>query len=263
MPAARYSVSVFFPAYNDEASIARMVRDALAVLPSLTDEYEVIVINDGSTDGTGAVLNELAEASPSVRVIHHELNKGYGAALRSGFKSAKKDLVFYTDGDGQYDAREMTALFPLMRDGIDVVNGYKISRSDARHRKVMGAIYNRLARLMFRVPIRDVDCDFRLIRRRALEGVELTSSSGTICVEMISKLRAAGCAFAETPVHHYPREHGASQFFTAPRVARTALDFLRLWLKIAAPRPSAPRKPAQTAGQKNAPVAEKNPTSLE
>ena len=237
------SVSVFFPAYNDEKTIAGLVKDALAVLPTLTDDYEVIVVNDGSTDGTGVVLDKLAETLPHLRVIHHNGNKGYGAALRTGFANAGKDLIFYTDGDGQYDAREMTILFPLMGDGIAVVNGYKIKRSDRRRRKVIGAVYNRLARLMFRIPIRDVDCDFRLIRRRAIEQVELVSASGMICVEMIRKLHASGCAFAEVPVHHYPRTFGESQFFTIPSIARTAFDFFHLWLKIVARRPFAPDSP--------------------
>lgn len=232
-----HSVSVFFPAFNDEGTIASLVRDALAVLQTLTDDYEVIVVNDGSTDGTGAVLDGLAATLPNVRAIHHAGNKGYGAALRTGFGNATKDLIFYTDGDGQYDVREMATLFPLMKEGVDVVNGYKIKRADRRRRKVLGGIYNQLARLMFSVPIRDIDCDFRLIRRRAIEQVELTSSSGIICVEMIRKLHAAGCAFVETPVHHYPRAYGESQFFTTRRVTRTAFDFMVLWLKIVARRP--------------------------
>ncbi len=257
MPLSSHSVSVFFPAYNDEGTIAKMVMDALAVLPNLTDDYEIIVINDGSTDETGAVLNKLAETLSCLRVINHDGNKGYGAALRTGFDQASKDLIFYTDGDGQYDARAMTVLFPLMRDGVDVVNGYKIKRSDNLRRKVLGAVYNQLARFMFRVPIRDVDCDFRLIRRRAIEQVELVSSSGIICVEMVRKLHAAGCVFAETPVHHYPRTHGESQFFTLPRVARTALDFFLLWVKIVALRPFASDSPRQIAKPEKPSVAEK------
>lgn len=263
MPLSSHSVSVFFPAYNDEGTIAKMVMDALAVLPNLTDDYEIIVINDGSTDETGAVLNKLAETLSCLRVINHDGNKGYGAALRTGFDQASKDLIFYTDGDGQYDARAMTVLFPLMRDGVDVVNGYKIKRSDNLRRKVLGAVYNQLALFMFRVPIRDVDCDFRLIRRRAIEEVELVSSSGIICVEMIRKLHAARCVFAETPVHHYPRTYGESQFFTLPRVARTALDFFLLWVKIVALQPFTSRPPRQIAKQeKPISVAEKDRTPL-
>jgi glycosyltransferase involved in cell wall biosynthesis len=225
-------ISVFFPAYNDEASIASLVNDALAVLPSLTDDFEVIVVDDGSTDNTAAVLDELARADGRVRVVRHESNRGYGGALRTGFASATKQLVFYTDGDGQYDVREITLLRPLLTEGVDIVNGYKIKRADVWQRRALGAAYNRLAHLLFSIPIRDVDCDFRLIRRRAVEAVELVSSSGSICVELVYKLHRAGCVFAEVPVHHYPRAHGRSQFFTLRRVGRTALDLLSLRLLV-------------------------------
>ncbi len=226
------TMSVFFPAFNDEGSIARLVDEALEILPRITNDYEVIVVNDGSSDGTAAVLEEMVNKSPRLRVIHHQRNRGYGGALRSGFENATKDLVFYTDGDGQYDVREMTRLLPLMSDEVDIVNGYKIRRSDNRRRIVLGAIYKFLAKRMFGLPIRDVDCDFRLMRREAIQSVSLTSTSGVVCTEMVYKLRAAGYRFTETPVHHYPRLHGQSQFFTLPRVARTGYDFFRLWLKL-------------------------------
>lgn len=228
-------VSVFFPAYNDEGSIAGLVGDALAVLPGLTEDFEVIVVNDGSTDGTAAVLEELARSDSHVRVVHHESNRGYGGALRTGFASASKELVFYTDGDGQYDVRELAQLWPLLGEGVDIVNGYKLQRADGWQRKAIGAVYNGLAHLLFSIPIRDVDCDFRLLRRRAVEQVDLLSSSGSICVELVHKLHRAGCVFAEAPVRHRPRAHGRSQFFTPRRVVRTALDLLSLWLKVAAP----------------------------
>lgn len=228
-------ISVFFPAYNDEASIGGLVGEALALLPRLTDDFEVIVVNDGSTDGTGAVLDGLARADPRLRVVHHEFNRGYGAALRTGFASATKELVFYTDGDGQYDVRELLLLRPLLAAEVDIVNGYKVQRADGWQRKAIGAAYNGLAHLLFSIPIRDVDCDFRLIRRRAVERVGLVSSSGSICVELVHKLHRAGCVFAEFPVQHRPRVHGRSQFFTLRRVSRTALDLLSLWLRVAAP----------------------------
>ncbi len=232
MPHFVGSISIFFPAFNDVGTIAGLVAEALAVLPTLTDDYEVLVVNDGSTDETPQVLNELARASPRVKVIHHASNQGYGAALRTGFKHSRKDLIFYTDGDGQYNVREITHLHPLLTKAVDVVNGYKIRRADGRRRRLLGALYNQSARLLFSLPIRDVDCDFRLLRRRVLQRIELCSSSGVICVELVRKLHAAGCVFAETGVHHYPRVHGQSQFFTPRRVARTALDFFFLWSKI-------------------------------
>src|SRR6185503_15047555 len=184
----RPGISVFFPAYNDEATIGTLVREALNVLPTLTDDFEVIVVDDGSTDGTRAQLDALAESEREVRVIHHSRNEGYGAALRSGFASAQKDLIFYTDGDGQYDVFELLVLYPLLTSEVDVVNGFKIKRADSRQRKVLGGLYNSLARLFFLLPIRDVDCDFRLIRRSAVAPVKLTVTSGAICVQLIHQL---------------------------------------------------------------------------
>lgn len=227
-------ISVFFPAFNDEKTIGALVSEALNLLPTLTDDYEVVVINDGSVDSTQEVLEELARGSQHMKIVRHEHNLGYGAALRSGFTHASKELIFYTDGDGQYDLTEMPKLLPLMTTDCDVVNGYKISRSDAAYRKIVGAVYNRLARLFFRLPIRDVDCDFRLIKRNALRSIDLTSSGGAICIELIFKLRRSGCTFAEIPVHHHARAHGRSQFFTPRRVAHTARDFCMLWLRLVA-----------------------------
>lgn len=227
-----YGLSVFFPAFNDEDSIAMLIHEAMEVALRITNDYEVIVVNDGSSDGTATVLNDLASREPRLRVIHHARNRGYGGALRSGFESATKDLIFYTDGDGQYDVREMANLVPLMVEDVEVVNGYKIKRSDNRRRIVMGAVYKFLARWMFGLPIRDVDCDFRLMRREAVQSLTLTSTSGVICTEMVYKLSRAGRRFAETPVHHYPRLHGQSQFFTLRRVAKTGYDFFKLWLKL-------------------------------
>jgi glycosyltransferase involved in cell wall biosynthesis len=226
------SITVFFPAYNDEGSIGALVLSALDILPRLTDDFEVLVINDGSTDGTLEVLEGLARTHARVRVISHEINLGYGAALRTGFSHAAKELIFYTDGDGQYDVRELLNLHALLTPMVDVVNGYKKGRADARHRKLLGGAYNRLAHLLFRLPVRDVDCDFRLLRREAVSPVELVSSSGVICVELVHKLHQAGRSFVEAPVCHYPRLHGHSQFFTPTRVARTAFDLLSLWLRL-------------------------------
>jgi glycosyltransferase involved in cell wall biosynthesis len=232
MAEPRKSITVFFPVFNDQETIELLAEKALAVLPQLTDDYEVLLIDDGSIDASGSVADDLARTMKHVRVIHHPFNQGYGAALRTGFGNAAKELIFYTDGDGQYDVGELARLVPLMEDGVDVVNGYKIERQDNRGRKASGALYNRLARFIFRLPISDVDCDFRLVRRSAISRISLGVSSGAICVEMIRKLKSAGCTFREVPVHHYPRPHGKSQFFTPRRVARTIFDFFALWVSL-------------------------------
>lgn len=226
------SISVFFPAYNDAGTIASLVVLADKTCRQLTDDYEVIVINDGSPDHTGDILSELAAKYPNLRVVTHQKNKGYGGALRSGFDHATKDLIFYTDGDAQYDARELALLVPLMTDDVDVVNGYKISRSDPWHRIIIGNIYRGIIKLAFGLKIRDVDCDFRLIRRKDFNKVRLFSNSGTICVEMVKSLQDAGLRFAECPVHHYHRAYGKSQFFNFKRLFKTFRDLSKLWWKL-------------------------------
>lgn len=224
------SLSVFFPAYNDAGTIASLVISAVKTAATLTPDFEVLVINDGSTDDTAAILDELARVYPQqVRIIHHPVNRGYGGALRSGFAHSRKDLVFYTDGDAQYDPAEMTALWGRMTPGVDWVNGWKISRSDPWHRIVIGRIYHHTVKFLFGLHVRDVDCDFRLMRRRIFDVVQLEKSSGVICLEMMKKFQDAGFRVAEVPVHHYHRMHGQSQFFNMPRVARTLLDVMKLW----------------------------------
>jgi len=226
------SISVFFPAYNDGGTIASMVISALLTLRELTDDYEVIVVNDGSADYTRQVLEELARKYEEVRIIHHERNKGYGGALRTGFGSATKELVFYTDGDAQYDARELAVLYPALGEGVDMVNGYKISRSDPWYRTVIGRIYHWIVKLSFGLRLRDVDCDFRLMRRAIFDRVHLESSSGVICVEMMKKVQDAGFVIAQAPVHHYHRAYGRSQFFNFGRIFRVGRDLLKLWLQL-------------------------------
>jgi len=226
------SISVFFPAYNDGGTIASMVLSALLTLRELTDDYEVIVVNDGSADYTPEILNELARVYDRVRIIHHEKNRGYGGALRSGFANATKELVFYTDGDAQYDARELKLLYPALVEGVDMVNGYKISRSDPWYRTVIGRTYHWVAKVAFGLRLRDVDCDFRLMRRAIFDKVHLESNSGVICVEMMKKIQDAGFKIAEVPVHHYHRAYGRSQFFNFSRTFRVGLDLMRLWVKL-------------------------------
>ena len=228
----RPSISVFFPAYNDAGTIASLVVLADKMLRQLADDYEVIVVNDGSADHTGDVLIELQRVYPRLQVVTHEKNRGYGGALRSGFSSATKELIFYTDGDAQYDVQELAKLLPLMTPGVDVVNGYKITRSDPVHRVVIGTLYRHIIKLAFGLKIRDVDCDFRLIRRQGFNRVRLFSTSGTICVEMVKSLQDAGLRFAECPVHHYHRAYGRSQFFNFTRLWKTFRDLSHLWWKL-------------------------------
>ncbi len=248
-PSRPPSLSVFFPAYNDGGTIASLVIRAVQAAARLTPDFEVIVVNDGSSDSTADIADELARQYPQVKVVHHPRNRGYGGALQTGFATATKDLVLYTDGDAQYDPAEMDILWQRMSDDVDVVTGYKISRSDPTYRIAIGKLYHHVVRLLFNLHVRDVDCDFRLLRRRIFDRIVLRKTSGVICLEMMRKIQAAGFRIVEVPVHHYHRTYGRSQFFSLRWVSHTAVDVLRLWItlvlmpalglrRVTAPRPS-------------------------
>lgn len=226
------SVSVFFPAYNDSGTIGSMVIRAVKAASELTPDYEVIVVNDGSTDATAEVADELARTYPHVRVVHHGANRGYGGALQTGFRSATKEWIFYTDGDAQYDPAELALLWTQIADNVDLVNGYKISRSDPIHRIVIGRVYHHIVSTLFGLTVRDVDCDFRLMRRSIFDRIHLEKTSGVICLEMMKKITDAQFRIVEVPVHHYHRAYGKSQFFNFRRIFKTGVDVLRLWLAL-------------------------------
>jgi glycosyltransferase involved in cell wall biosynthesis len=163
--------------------------------------------------------------------VTHPQNRGYGGALRSGFEAATKEWVFYTDGDAQYDVTELKLLWEA-REGADMVNGFKISRSDPLHRIVVGRIYHFMVKTAFGLETRDVDCDFRLVRRSVFDKIRLTRDSGLICVELVTKVEKSGHTVHYVPVHHYHRLHGRSQFFNLRRVGQVALGLGRLWWEL-------------------------------
>jgi glycosyltransferase involved in cell wall biosynthesis len=226
------SLSVFFPAYNDSGTIASMVIRTVKAASELTPDFEIIVVDDGSADGTAEIADELARTYPRVRAIHHPTNRDYGAALQTGFRSSTKDLIFYTDGDAQYDPSELAVLWAAMNPECDVVNGYKIIRSDPLHRVIIGRVYHHIVSRLFGLELRDVDCDFRLMRRTIFERINLEKTSGIICVEMMKKIQDGGFRVAEVPVHHYHRAFGKSQFFNFRRLFRTGRDLMLLWYAL-------------------------------
>lgn len=227
-----YSISVFFPCYNDAKSIKKLVENSFLLLKRLTPKYEVIVVDDGSTDQSRPVLRKLADRYPKLKLVFHKKNLGYGGALRSGFKTARNELVFYTDGDGQYDVKELTILLSLMTEDVDFVNGIKMSRHDPTYRIFIGNLYSFVARWLFFFPIYDVDCDFRLIRLSTLKKIKLQSNSGSICVELVKKAQRAGAKFRQVSVHHLERRWGQSQFFRVNRILTTFYELGRLWIKL-------------------------------
>jgi glycosyltransferase involved in cell wall biosynthesis len=226
------SISAFFPCYNDEATIASMVNLAITTIDEVGADGEVIVVNDGSTDGSPKVLADLQAKEPRLRVVTHPANRGYGGALVSGFAAAKLQWVFYTDGDAQFDPSELAQLVAAARDDLDVVQGYKLRRADNLARRVIGRVYHRFVAFMFGLRIRDTDCDFRLIRASALDRVHLVHTTGVICVELVRKLQDSGARFVEVPVHHYARVHGQSEFFRVSSVARSLRDLAFLWVRL-------------------------------
>ena len=225
-------ISAMFPCYNDANTIGGLVDDVHTALLPYARELEVIVVNDGSSDGSREVLDELASCRPWMRVIHHDKNRGYGGALISGFAAAQYEWIFYTDGDAQYDAKEAAVLAPLATDDVDVVQGYKLGRGDELYRKIIGRVYHHVVKLLFRLPGRDTDCDFRLFRRSLITNRPLVSTSGVICVEMMRSFEEQGARFVEAPVHHYFRPSGKSQFFRLPAITRSALQLLQLWWRM-------------------------------
>ena len=232
--ARQHSVSIFFPCYNDKGTIGSLVLEATRVAKTLTDDFEVIVIDDGSQDGSRELLMDmkLKNEISQFKLVMHEKNRGYGAVLQTGFKTASKELVFYTDGDGQYDVRELPRLWKKMTPDMDVVNGYKIKRHDPFHRIIIGYIYQYAMKFAFGLSIKDVDCDFRLIRRKVFDTVELTSTTGTVTIELVKRVQQAGFRFTEVGVSHHFRTYGTSQFFSFKRVFKTLWKLIFLWTDL-------------------------------
>lgn len=226
------ALSIFFPCYNDAGTIASMVALADETARGIADSYEVIVVDDGSADHSRRILRALEPKYPRLRLVFHEANRGYGGALRSGFETARGEWVFYTDGDYQYDVAELALLWEKATPDVDVVQGFKIKRHDPIYRVWIGLFYQYLIQWAFGLKIRDVDCDFRLIRRSALRRFVLKEDTGCICVELVKKLQETGARFAEVGVRHMFRAYGHSQFFNFRRVFRTLARLWRLWGKL-------------------------------
>ena len=213
-----------------------MVAEALAELPALAQTFEVVVVDDGSRDGTGAIADRLAGAHPAlVRVIHHERNRGYGAALRSGFGAARHPLICFTDGDRQFRVADIDRLLARMAagDAPDVVAGYRLNRADATVRLLYARAYRLCLRLFFGLPVRDVDCACKLFRRAALADIQLESGGAFLSAELLIKVRARGRVVVEVGVPHHPRTAGRASGANPRVVWRAVRDFwalrLRLW----------------------------------
>jgi len=232
------SLTVFFPAYNDAPSLPGLIGRTFEVAGRLTEDFEVIVVNDGSFDQTDQVLTDLqGRWGPRLRVVRHPVNQGYGGAVRSGFRAATKAWVFYTDGDGQYDVTELRHLAAALGPGIGLVNGYKTSRSDVFYRRWIGGAYEWSVRRLFHIRIRDVDCDFRLVQRSLMDAITLECTNGPVCVELVRKIQDTGCGIVEIPVRHLPRLHGRSQFFRPRNLAKSLWQLAALYVRLLSYKP--------------------------
>jgi glycosyltransferase involved in cell wall biosynthesis len=232
------SLSFFFPAHNEADNIEALVDEALTELPRLADEFEIIAVDDGSKDGTGAIADRLAAQHPQVRVVHHQVNRGYGGALRSGFAASRYPLVAFTDGDRQFKIADVGRLLKRMEgaDKPDVVVGFREKRADPFIRLAYARFYRFALRVWFGLRVKDPDCACKLFRREALEGIRLESQGGFLSGELLIKLSQSGRTIAEVGVPHYPRVAGQQSGANPRVVLRAVRDFWRLRLRLWANR---------------------------
>jgi dolichol-phosphate mannosyltransferase len=226
------SLSVVLPAFNESGNIAQAVSRALEVLPDLAETYEVIVVDDGSSDDTAEVALDIARSAPAgtVRVLQHRRNSGYGAAIRSGLKAAGSELVFYTDADNQFDIGELHWLMPSIEEA-DVVVGFRVYRYDTALRSFLSWAYNLLVTVLFRVRVRDVDCAFKLFRREVLEKIHIDSEDFFVDTELVARARKWNFRIVEKGVRHYPRMVGETTV-RAGDIPRTLKTVGRMWRRI-------------------------------
>jgi len=232
-------ISIVLPAYDEVESIEEAVRACLAVLDETFRGGEVVVVDDGSKDGTAELLRRLADEDPRVKVVAHERNRGYGRAIRSGFEAARSPLVFFTDADVQFDVRELAAFVPLM-DEADVVLGFRVYRFDSVMRCILSWVYNRIVRVLFRVRVRDVDCSFKLFRKEVVDHLALECEDFFIDTEIVARCSRMGVRIVEKGVRHYPRQAGRTTVRPS-HVPKTLWTVARMWFRIHFGRSSQPR----------------------
>jgi dolichol-phosphate mannosyltransferase len=252
-------ISIVLPAYNERQNLPKMVERAYEVLPELVESFELIVVDDGSTDGTREVALELLDRHhPVVRLAVHEQNRGYGAALRTGFAHAQAGLVFYTDSDNQFDLGDLEHFLPLM-DEWDLIVGFRVYRYDTVMRSMLSWIYNRMVRVLFRVRVRDVDCSFKLFRREVLEKITVESDDFFVDAELVAKARKWNFRLLEKGVRHYPRVAGETTV-RASHIPETLRRIALMWKRIYYPGQDHLRRVADPDAPDFAPGPEVAPT---
>jgi len=228
-----HELSVVLPAFNEEANVDAVVRKCAAYLEARLPEYELLVVNDGSRDRTGDILNRLTSEVPRLRPLHHAVNRGYGAALRTGFDAATKRFVFYMDGDGQFDINDLDKLLPLATDDDHIVTGFRIERRDPFIRRLNAKLFGGwLVRIMLNVRVRDLNCAFKLIPKKVLDAITLESTGALINAEMYGRAVRQGFGIKEVGVHHYPRTAGVQTGAHLSVILKAFYDLFRLRQKI-------------------------------
>jgi glycosyltransferase involved in cell wall biosynthesis len=230
-PQSPVSISVFFPCYNEQDNVERTVTRAIETLEKINADYEIIIVNDGSRDATGAVADKIAAKNKRVKVVHHQTNLGYGAAVRSGINASTKRLVFFTDGDGQFDISELPPLFVLMNQ-FDIVNCFRINRQDNFLRRLNGFCWTKLVCLLFGLKVRDIDCAFKLFKKEIFNNFELVSTGALISTEILARAARKGFSITQVGVHHYPRTAGNPTGAKLTVIFRAFKELFRLYNRI-------------------------------
>ncbi len=233
-------ISVFLPSHNEEPNVERVVRGFVAELPQLAADYEVIVVNDGSTDRTGAVADRLASENPHVKVVHHQKNRGYGGAVISGIRAATQPYVVLADGDGQFDPKEVELLAAYVPE-YDVVVGKRIQRADHLMRRINGKAWTMLVRIVLGIGISDIDCGFKLFKHELLDGMELRAHGAMISTELMARVAGRGAKIKEIGVHHLPRLAGEQSGANFKVIVRAFKELFTLYGELRAERRRSPR----------------------
>ncbi len=226
------ALSVFFPAYNEEENITKTVTEAEKILKKVVNKYEIIIVDDGSGDRTGEIAQELALGNPLIRVVTHSPNRGYGAALKSGYSASRYSWVAFTDADGQFDFGEIKKFLPYTAKA-DLIVGYRLRRADSLPRKIFTFGWALIARILLGLEVKDYSCGFKLIKKAVFEAVQpLVGEEKVTQIELLIKAKRLGFKIVEVGVHHYPRVAGQQTGANIKVVFRSILDLIKLWRKI-------------------------------
>jgi len=243
------SFSVFFPCYNEEANVEKTTDAAIRAFEKITDDFEIIIVNDGSKDRTAEIADSLAKRDLRIRAVHNNPNLGYGGALQRGFRESTKDWIFYTDGDGQFDFGEVKRLLPLLKE-FDIVSAYRLDRKDPAIRKLNAFCWTTLVNLLFGLRLRDIDCAFKIFPRRLFDQIEMKSMGALIDTEILARAVKLGYTVGQVGVHHYARAAGDQSGASARVILRAFKELFQLRGDICKTHQPAPYSPEKKEDQR-------------